>query len=44
MFNVGVMCHNGQGVVQDYAEAVRWLYEAAATGHARATEAVKHFH
>ena len=33
-FNQGNMYSNGQGVVQDYAEAVRWFKLAAAQGHA----------
>jgi TPR repeat protein len=33
---LGVMYDNGQGVVQDYAEAVRWYKLAAARGKANA--------
>ena len=28
-FNLGVMYHNGWGVIQDYAEAVKWYRLAA---------------
>ena len=35
-FNLGVMYENGLGVVQDYAEAVRWFLLAAEQGNARA--------
>ena len=34
--NLGLMYEDGQGVVQDYAEAVRWYKLAAAQGHASA--------
>ena len=30
--NLGVMCHTGQGVPQDYAEAVKWWRLAAEQG------------
>ena len=33
-FNLGLMYDNGQGVRQDYAEAVRWYRQAAEQGHA----------
>ena len=32
-FNLGVMYHDGQGVPQDYAEAVKWYRIAAEQGH-----------
>jgi TPR repeat protein len=34
--NIGLMFHNGQGVVQDYAESMRWYKLAAAQGHSSA--------
>ena len=34
--NMGVMYHNGYGVRQDYAEAVKWFRRAAAQGYASA--------
>ena len=33
--NLGMLYQNGQGVPQDYAEAVRWFRKAADQGHAR---------
>jgi TPR repeat protein len=35
-FNLGNMYDTGQGVAQDYTEAVKWYRLAAAQGHARA--------
>ena len=35
-FNLGVMYDNGEGVPQDYAEAVRWYRLAAEQGNASA--------
>ena len=35
-FNLGVMYANGQGVKQDYFEAVRWFLQAAEQGVASA--------
>ena len=35
-FNLGLMFSNGQGVAQDYVEAVRWYKLAAAQGDADA--------
>jgi len=35
-YNLGVMYDNGQGVPQDYKEAVRWFRVAAEQGHASA--------
>jgi uncharacterized protein len=35
-YNLGLMYHNGDGVVQDYAEAVRWFRLAAEQGNAAA--------
>ncbi len=35
-YNLGLMYDNGQGVVQDYAEAVRWFRKAAEQGDAKA--------
>jgi len=35
-FNLGLMYYNGQGVRQDYAEAVRWYRQAAEQGNAEA--------
>jgi TPR repeat protein len=35
-YNLGFMYANGRGVVQDYAEAVRWYKLAAAQGDAKA--------
>jgi uncharacterized protein len=34
--DLGNMYRNGQGVAQDYAEAVRWYHRAAEQGNARA--------
>lgn len=36
MFNMGVMYHNGQGVQQDYREAMHWFRKAADKGVAEA--------
>ena len=36
MFNLGVLYHNGQGVVQDYVKAREWYEKAAANGDASA--------
>lgn len=33
---LGVMCHDGQGVPQDYAGAVKWFRKAVEQGYARA--------
>ena len=35
-YNLGLMYENGQGVRQDYAEAVRWYRKAAEQGNANA--------
>ena len=35
-YNLGVMYANGDGVPQDYAEAVKWYRLAAEQGHAKA--------
>ena len=35
-FNLGMMYENGQGVRQDYAEALRWYRKAAEQGYAKA--------
>ncbi len=35
-FNLGVMYNNGQGVTQDYTQAVSWYRKAAEQGHADA--------
>ena len=35
-YNLGVMYGNGQGVAQNYAEALKWYKLAAAQGDARA--------
>jgi len=35
-FNLALMHENGQGVVQDYAQAMSWYKLAAAQGHAKA--------
>jgi TPR repeat protein len=32
-YNLGIMYENGEGVVQDYAEAHKWLNLAAAQGN-----------
>ena len=34
-YNLGYMYHNGQGVPQDYAEAVKWYRKAADQGYRR---------
>jgi hypothetical protein len=33
---LGVMCHDGQGVPQDYSEAAKWFRKASEQGYARA--------
>ena len=38
--NLGKCYHNGQGVAQDYAQAVAWYRKAAEQGHAGAQEAL----
>jgi len=35
-FALGTMCHNGEGVAQDDAEAVKWYRKAAKQGQANA--------
>jgi TPR repeat protein len=35
-FNLGAMYSNGQGIRQDYAEAVKWYRLSAAQGHVNA--------
>ena len=35
-YNLGLMYYNGQGVRQDYAEAVKWYRQAAEQGNAKA--------
>lgn len=35
-FNLGLMYDNGQGVPQDYQQAVQWYTKAAEQGYARA--------
>ena len=35
-YNLGVMYYNGQGVPQDYKEAMKWFRMAAEQGHADA--------
>ena len=35
-FNLGVMYDNGEGVPQDYVEAMKWYHKAAEQGHAGA--------
>ena len=35
-YNLGLMYANGEGVPQDYAEAVKWYFKAAEQGYARA--------
>ena len=35
-YNLGLMYDNGQGVPQNYAEAMSWYRRAAETGHAKA--------
>ena len=35
-YNLGLMYDNGEGVPQDYAEAVKWYRLAAEQGHAKA--------
>ena len=39
--NLGSMYHDGDGVEQDVAEAVRWYREAAAQGHAGAMDELR---
>lgn len=34
--NLGILYRNGEGLLQDFDEARRWLQQAAAQGHARA--------
>ncbi len=40
-FNLGIMYSNGQGVPQDYAEALQWYRKAAIQGHPKAKTYVK---
>ena len=35
-YNLGVMYHEGKGMPQDYAKAVRWFRDAANQGNAYA--------
>ncbi len=35
-FNLGLMYYDGQGVRQDYAEAVKWYRQAAEQGYVKA--------
>ena len=35
-FNLGFCCCNGQGVSQDYTEAVKWYRKAVEQGHVKA--------
>jgi uncharacterized protein len=35
-FGMGMMCENGQGLPQDYAQAVSWYKKAAGQGHTEA--------
>jgi len=37
-FNLGLMYDKGQGVPQDYAEAVKWYHKAAEQGNAKAVK------
>jgi hypothetical protein len=37
-FNLGLMYENGQGVPQDYAEALKWYRKAAEQGNAKAVK------
>ncbi|MBR3687984.1 MAG: SEL1-like repeat protein, partial [Lentisphaeria bacterium] len=39
--NLGVCYENGDGVEQDYAEAVKWIRRAAEQGFEPAKEALK---
>jgi TPR repeat protein len=39
---LGVMYHNGQGVPQDYAQAISWFRKAAAQGDADAQNRAIH--
>ncbi len=43
-FNLGIMYKKGQGVPQDYAEAIRWYRKAAEQGHAGAQTALGIMH
>ena len=35
-YNLGLMYYNGQGVLQDYKEAVKWYRKSAEQGYAKA--------
>ena len=39
--NIAVLYEKGEGVPQDYVEAVRWYRLAAANGHKKANDAVR---
>jgi TPR repeat protein len=38
MNNLGVLCHEGQGVTQDYGKAREWYQKAADAGNAMAKQ------
>ena len=40
-YNLGVMCYDGRGADQDYAEAVKWFRLAAKQGDAEAQKALE---
>lgn len=40
-YNLGLCYYNGEGVQQDYTQAVHWWRKAAEQGNARAQEALK---
>jgi TPR repeat protein len=40
-YNLGVCYYYGNGVPQNYREAVRWIRKAAEQGHADAIEGLK---
>ena len=41
MYNLGICFYNGDGVSQDYGEAVKWWKKAAEQGYDEAKEALR---
>jgi TPR repeat protein len=44
MSNIGVLYDNGQGVAQDYAQAMQWYQKAAAEGNTNAMFIIGYFY
>ena len=40
-YNLGLCYYYGDGVVENYTEAVKWIREAAKQGQAKAVDALK---